>query len=138
MRTKYFDQVQVFGLIGLGVVFWGLGVATIRYGGHIMYANNRRRIASYIAGIPLGYIMIRTSELLLSITPKQRVTTTAIVACAAIMLDGIALMWFPTLYENPPLRQRNTFSSISFSRMGAAWLLWGVGTALLVAIITQP
>jgi hypothetical protein len=134
--TEHFNQGEVFSLIGLGAFFWGLGVVQIRYGGHIMFANNIRRICSFIGAIPLGFLLIWFSEKLLSISPKQRLTSTAIIATTAIMLDGTALMWFPTLYENPSLRKKNSFSSNSVLRMSAAFLLWAFGISFAIALLT--
>jgi len=58
-------------------------------------------------------------------------------SAAALMLDCVAFMWFPTLYENPTLKQKNPLSSIVLSRMGAAWILGGVGIILSIALLTQ-
>ena len=82
--------------------------------------------------------MIRISEGLLSTTPKQRLTATVILTCSALLLDGIAMMWLPNLYENQSLKKKNSFTSIYFSRMGAAAILWGGGIGLLIALLTQP
>ncbi len=136
MLTEYLNQAQATGLVGLGVIFWATGVLQIRYGSHIIFANDFRRICTYIGTIPLTYITIRLSETLLSISPKARVTSLAIMTSAALMLDGIAIMWYPTLYENPSLRKKNSAWSVAFSRMGAAWLLWFVSTSFAVALLT--
>jgi hypothetical protein len=134
---EHLNQAQISGLVGLGVIFWGAAALKIRYAGHIFYANDLRRFSTYILSIPISYIAIRFSEELLSISSKQRLTSTAIMSAAALMLDGIAFMWFPTLYENPTLKQKNPLSSIVLSRMGAAWILGGVGICLSIALLTQ-
>ncbi len=90
----------------------------------------------YIGTIPLCYVTIFLSEKLLSISPKERLTSTAIMTWIALMLDGIALMWYPTLYENPSLRKKKSSWSIAFSRMGAAWLLWFVSISFAIALFT--
>jgi hypothetical protein len=80
---------------------------------------------------------MRFSEVLVGISSKQRVTSMAIMSVTALLLDGIAFMWFPTLYENPSLKQKNPTSSIILSRMGAGLILWGAGIFLGVALLTQ-
>jgi hypothetical protein len=45
-------------------------------------------------------------------------------------------MWFPTLYENPSLKKKNPTSSIIVSRMGTAWILYGVGICFSIALLT--
>jgi len=131
------NQIQISGLIGLGVVFWGAAALKVRYAGHIFYANDLRRFSIFMAAAPIGYTAMRFSEGLLGISSKQRLTSTAIMCATALLLDGVAFMWFPTLYENPSLNQKNSTSSIIRSRMGAAWILWGVGVCLGIALLTQ-
>jgi hypothetical protein len=136
MLPKDLSQFQISGLAGLGVIFWGMAAYTIRYAGHIIFANDLRKLSMYLSLIPVGYIVIRFSEGLLSISPKERLTTTSIMCSTALLLDGIAFMWFPTIYENPTLKQKNPSSSIIFSRMGAASILGGVGILLGIALLT--
>ncbi len=136
MLSKNLSQFQISGLVGLGVIYWGIAAFKIRYAGHVVYANDLRRFSMYLSSIPIGYITIRFTEGLLGISSKERLTTTTIMCSTALLLDGIAYMWFPTLYENPTLKQKNSSSSIVLSRMGAAWLLYGVGVCLGIALLT--
>jgi hypothetical protein len=136
MLPKDFNQIQISGLVGLGVVYWGAAALVIRYAGHICYANDLRKFLMYMSAIPTVYIAMRFGEGLLDISTKQRLTTVAIMSTPALLLDGIAFMWFPTLYENPKLKQKNLSSSILFSRMGAGWILWGVGVSFGIALLT--
>lgn len=136
MLAENFSPFQLFGFVGLGAFFWGVGVTTIRYGSSILFGSELRRIGSFISAIPMAYATIRVSEELLSVDPRQRLAATAIIACVALLLDGAALMWYPTLYENPSLRKKNSFASLTFSRMGAAWLLWTFGLNLFIGLFT--
>jgi hypothetical protein len=136
MLSKELNQIQISGLVGLGVIYWGAAALTIRNAGHICFANDLRRSSMFMSLIPIGYITIRFSEGLLGISSKERLTTTAIMCSSALLLDGIAFMWFPTLYENPKLKEKNPSSSIILSRMGAASILGGVGIILGVALLT--
>jgi hypothetical protein len=137
MLPKDLSQFQLPGLVGLGVVFWGMAAYKVRYAGHIVYANDLRRLSMFLSTIPLGYVAIRFSEGLLAISPKERLTTTSVMCSSALLLDGIVFMWFPTLiYENSILKQKNPSSAVAFSRMGAAWILYGVGVCLGIALLT--
>jgi hypothetical protein len=136
MLPKDLNQIQISGLVGLGVVYWGAAALTIRYAGHICYANDLRRFSMCMSAIPIVYIAMRFGEGLLDISSKHRLTSTAIMSTSALLLDGIAFMWFPTLYENPKLKEKNPSSSIILSRMGAAWILWGVGVSFGIALLT--
>jgi NADH:ubiquinone oxidoreductase subunit 2 (subunit N) len=137
MLVPHISQAQVYGLVGLGAIYWGAAALAIRYAGHIMYANNVRRICAYSAIIPVGYLTIVFSEGLLGISSKHRLAATTIMCAAALLLDGVAFMWFPALYENPEVKTKNSHMATLFSRMGAAHILWGVGTILGVALFTQ-
>jgi hypothetical protein len=137
MLANQLNQVQVAGLVGLSVIYWGAAALAIRYGGHIIYINNLRRISTYLASVPIVYVAMLFSEGLLGIDSRQRLTSTAIMSASALMLDGVAYMWFPSLYENPSLKKKNPHLAIAFSRMGAAWLLWGVGASFVVALLTH-
>jgi hypothetical protein len=130
---QHMNQAQIYGLIGLGVFFLGAAAAKVRYAGHIFYANDLRRFSNYIASIPIGYSMMVFSKTLLGFDSKQRLISTAIMSAAAFLLDGVALMWFPTLYENPPLQKRNPQLATAFSGMGAAWILWDAEVCLSIS-----
>jgi hypothetical protein len=136
MLPKDFNQIQISGLVGLGVVYWVAAALTIRYAGHICFSNDLRRFFMYMSAIPIVYIAMGFGEGFLGISSKHRLTSTAIMSTSALLLDGIAFMWFPTLYENPKLKQKRLSSSIVFSRMGAAWILWGVGVSFGIALLT--
>jgi hypothetical protein len=137
MLTGYLNQGQVFGLAGLGVIFWGVGVLTIRYASHILFENDLRRVFSYISAIPTGFLIAGISEGLVGISSKHRLTSVAIMTVSALMLDGLAYMWFPTLYENPTLKKKNPPLSMALSRMGAGWLLWSTAIYFAIALFTS-
>lgn len=109
----------------------------IRYLGPYCYANNQRRIATFFATIPVSYVVVRMIELLFVMKPSQKFPAIAIAAGVPIIIDGIALTFFPHLYENPDVRRKDPRLSMSFSRMGAAWLLYGLGFSLLMAPFTS-
>jgi hypothetical protein len=137
MLLEHLKQPQIYGLIGLGGIYWGIAALTIRYVGHTLFANDLRRVATFGALIPVSYTLITVSEGLIGIRSNQRLTTATIITTAALLLDGVAFMWFPTLYENPLIKKSNPHSAMAFSRMGAASILWGVGAVFAVALLTQ-
>jgi hypothetical protein len=137
MLPKELNQSQVFGLGGLGVIYWGLAALAIRYVGDILFANDLRRFLTFMASIPVLYMTMQFSEGLLGISSKQRLISLVLMTTPALLLDGIAFMWFPTLYENPTIRKKNLSSAITISRMGAASILFGVGASFCLALLTQ-
>lgn len=73
-------------------------------------------IMLYAASIPIVYVA-STAMPVLSICKKNEVQRSTLIGlAAATMLDGLALVFSPSLYG----------ASVNNVR-GAAWLLWGVG-----------
>ena len=136
MLPKDFSQFQVANLAGLGAIYWGVAAYILRRFGPAVFANDLRRLSMFLSLVPVSYIVIRFSEALVGINLKDRVTSTAIMCSSALLLDGIAFMWFPTIYENPELKQKNQHAVVTVSRMAAASILGGVGIILAVALLT--
>lgn len=65
------------------------------------------------------------SKHLCKLTAEQSLPGVALVGAIALMLDGVALRWFSSLYGFDEM----------LLRIAAAWLLWGYGVAFLVAIV---
>lgn len=137
MALNRLTQSQITGLISLGAFLWAVGVVKIRYGAHICYVTSLRRIITCLASIPISYTMIAGAEYLFAIPASQRITMVTLVTTTTLILDGIAMTWFPSLYENESIKKTNPRSAIALSRMGAGWLLYGTGFALGLALITS-
>ena len=136
MLPKDFSQFQVASLAGLGAIYWGMAAYEIRCFGPVSLANDLRRISMFLSLVPLSYGVIRFSEAIVGINSKERLATTVIMCSSALLLDGIAFMWFPTIYENPELKQKNPAAAVTVSRMGAALILGGVGIILGIGLFT--
>jgi hypothetical protein len=136
MFLKELNQFQIFSLCILGVIYWGLAVLAIRHAGHIMFANDLRRFIMYLASIPLLYVTMVFSEGLVGIDRKQRLASVILMTASATLFDGTALMWFPILYENPTIRKTNLPAAVVISRMGAAWILYGVAASFFIVALT--
>ena len=136
MFPKDFSQFQVANLAGLGAIYWGIGTYIIRRFGPVIYVNDLRRLSMFASFVPVSYALIYFSEVIVGINSKDRLTSTVIMCTSSLFLDGIALMWFPTIYENPELKQQNQSAAVTGSRMAAASILGGVGIILAVALLT--
>ena len=90
----------------------------------------------YLTIGPIGYGLMRFAECALGLDTRHRLISTAILSGAAMLMDGVALMWYPATYENPDLSKKNPQAAVFFSRAGAAWILWGVGVSLGLALYT--
>jgi hypothetical protein len=77
----------------------------------------------YIASIPVAYIGINAMPHLSVCKRSEIQRSTLIGLAAATMLDGLAMVFSPSLYG----------ASVNNVR-GAAWLLWGVGWFCLFSL----
>ena len=75
------------------------------------------------------------SEGLVGIGVKQRLISVILMTASATFFDGVALMWFPILYENPIIRKTNPPAAVVISRMGAAWILYGVAASFGIVFL---
>ena len=131
------DQMKTYGLIGLGGMISVIDALTIRNCAHSLYANKQRRCLTYIVSLPVGYGMLLFSQRLLNLNSEQLVESAAIISVTTLMIDGVVLMFFPTVYENPSLKKSDPQLAMDFSRMGSAWLLWGVGVCFAAVLLTH-
>ena len=131
------NQSQVTGLIGLGTFLWAVGVVKIRYAAHFCYVTSTRRIGTLLASIPISYGLIAAAEYLFAVPSTQRLPMVTLVGTTTLVLDGLAMTWFPSLYANESIKKTNPRSAAVLSRMGAGWLLYGTGFALGWAILTS-
>jgi hypothetical protein len=59
--------------------------------------------------------------------PKsQTITVVAITSFVAMFADSVVFGWFPWIYSTNP----------DVARAGAAWLLWAIAVALILAVIS--
>jgi len=82
------------------------------------------QIVLYVVAAPTGILLVHGLKFIgikKNDIPKAAVIATAV----ATLLDGVALIWLPSLYSN-----HTRFSMLSNSK-GAAFLLWAVGWILL-------
>ena len=135
MLLEGLNQFQIFSLCILGVIYWGLFAFAIRHVGPVIFANDARRIMTYLGSIPLLYVTMVFSEGLVGIGSKHRLASVILMTASATLFDGIALMWFPTLYENPTIRKTNPGAAVIFSRMGAAWIIYGVAASFFIVAL---
>lgn len=137
MSLVRLSQGQVASLVGLGTFYWGAAALALREGGPILFANDCRRVATYLGLAPVAYALVVSPEKIFGIAASHRLTSTAVMSATAMILDGVALMWFPSLYENPALKKTDAHAATTTSRMAAASLLFGVGLSFGWALTTR-
>lgn len=105
----------------IGTIFWFDALLFIRFGGESLFIDgNPWLLLLYVASIPIAWISIEISAIIGKIARKDLLNAVAIMALTALLLDGVALTWFPSWYGLAP----------TGLLLAAAWLLWGVGISL--------
>lgn len=113
-------------LVALGAIFWFLAALVIRFLGPGVFAPGSAVLLLVFAlAVPIAWGFVWLGTAIAGARGAAVVPAVAIMAATAMLLDGVALTWFPALYGLPPA---------SLVIVGAC-LLWGVGWCLVIAFL---
>lgn len=118
---------QIFILILLGAIFWVAATAYIRLLPSALVDPVQGPVG-FLATFPIAWASVWLTKVIGKLKPAQLVPGVAVVCAFAMMVDGAALRWFPSVYALNDL----------VLRLGAAWLLWGYGLSLAIACWIAP
>ena len=112
----------------LGAFFWFVAAMFIKYGGPgIFQEGSHWIIVLFAATLPLSWAFIRLTLAIGGVKTSDALAPVAIMCATGMMMDGIAISHFPALYGD----------SSGHVALGAAWLLWGVGVLITMALYMQ-
>ena len=118
------NALRVPLLIALGAIFWLLAALVIRFLGSSVFAPGSAVLFIVFAlAIPIAWGFVWLGTTIAGARGAAVVPAVSIMSATAMLLDGVALTWFPSLYGMP---------STSLVIVGAC-LLWGVGWILAIA-----
>jgi hypothetical protein len=115
---------QVAILLIVSLLLWMVATAYIRWMPAMLIDPLQGSIGfafSIIAGW-LSIVLIRWAA---QLRPEQLLAGVSVVGAVAMMIDGAVLRWAPRIYGDDD----------TIVRLGAAWLLWGYGVCLALALI---
>jgi hypothetical protein len=115
-----FTPGQLAILIVSGWTFWFVGALICRFAGEMGWFEGMNRILLYAALIPGTLPVVLLAKRLARLNDQHVALGIAIVTAAAVMLDGIALAWFPGIY-GPGIDQ---------TAASGAVILWGGAVAI--------
>ncbi len=115
-----FSARQLAMLVVSGWIVWFIGALVCRYGGELGWFEGVNRVLLYAAVVPGTVPVILIIRRLAKLATDEVALGMAIATAAAIMLDGIALAWFPALY-GPGAEQ---------AAASGAVILWGGAVAI--------
>lgn len=120
LTPKQFCVLGVFA-----VALWGAATAWIRFFPAAI-TDALMSDLGFAAGVPIGWLCVRGARRLAGLAREQLVTGTAFVVGCATLIDASALRWAHPLYGRD--------GTGDLFRLGSAWLLWGYGASLMVAL----
>ena len=115
---------QIVALVLLAAGLWLLVTLNIRLRPASLTDPVRGTIA-FLLAFPGAWLSVLLASWVGRLSAQQLLPGVSVVGAAAMMLDGAALRWFAPIYGNDD----------TTLRLGAAWLLWGYGAALAVALV---
>ena len=119
--------LQTATLAAYGVVLWFLAALAIRYGTPSGVFGPRANIPVYAATAAGCFALIWAASRSSRLPPGQMLPAIALVSLAALLCDGWAIAWWPSLYGAEP----------ALLLPGIAWLSFAVGICLLWTLVLQ-
>ncbi len=119
------STAQIAILAIYGAILWFLAAILVRTIGPMGFLDGVWGIITYALVIPGTVPAILAARPLARLRRDQTAVGIAIVTATALLLDGIAHAWFPTIYGSDP----------ALIVKGAAAIFWGAGVGLVLAII---
>ena len=121
---------QIVVLSGVAVLFWIVATAWIRFFPTAI-TDPLRGGLGFLFSIPVCWLCVRFGRRVAGLSSAQLVPGTALVVAVATLIDAAALRWAHGLYAPAAAAGDPLF------RLGAAWLLWGYGLSLGIALLMQ-
>jgi len=116
-------RTQIARLIALSLGFWVLATLYIRLLPNALINANQGSLG-FVATLPVAWLSVRLTKVIGRLAPNQLLFGVTVVGAIAMMIDGVALRWFSGVYGSDPRAVR----------LGAAWLLWGYGVSMAIAL----
>jgi len=118
------NRFQILSLIILSLLFWLAAALYVRLAPGALTDPTRCAIA-FATTMPVGWLSVVLTRRVGGLSTEQLIPGVAVVGAAAMMIDGVALRWMPGIYGG----------NDTVVRLEAAWLLWGYGTSLAIALV---
>jgi hypothetical protein len=116
---------QIIILALYGAVLWFLAAILVRTIGPMGALDGFGRVITYALVIPGTVPAIWIGRVLAKLERDQTAISLIVITATALLLDGIAHAWFPSLYGSDP----------ALIVKGAAVIFWGAGVGLVLGLI---
>ena len=116
---------QTLTLVIIGAVLWFAAATLLRTIGPNGAFEGNRHILLYALTIPATLPFVSMVQKLARLANNQIAIGYSLATATALLLDGIAVAWLPSLYGSEPSVVTNS----------AAAILWGAGVGIMLAFI---
>ncbi len=124
-QTRLLTTKQMIILALYGAVLWFLAAILVRTIGPMGALDGFGRVITYALVIPGTVPAIWIGRALAKLSRDQTAISLIVITATALLLDGIAHAWFPSLYGSDP----------KLIVKGAAVIFWGAGVGLVLGLI---
>ncbi len=115
---------QTVRLVLLSLALWVVATAYIRFAPGA-FSDPLQGNIGFLTTLPMAWASVWLIQRFARLTTDQLMQGVSVVGAVAMMIDGAALRWMHGLYG----------ADETIVRLGAAWLLWGYGVSLGVALV---
>jgi hypothetical protein len=119
------DGRKILVLAAYAMMLWSFAWAIIHFAGPRGLFSGAQHVLLYALTIPVTMLTNRQSCRRAGLPKSQTLTAVAITSFVAMFADSIVFGWFPWVYS----------ADSDVARAGAAWLLWAIAVALVLAAI---
>ena len=123
-RGRMLARRQALIVVILGGAFWLLAALYIRWFPRALTDRYWGAIG-FVTALPIGWLSVLVTRRLAGLSRDVLVRGIALASVVAMLIDGVALRWMPSIYA----------SDDTVIRFGSAWLLWGYGLSLGIAVL---
>ena len=117
------QQVTLYAF--LGAVLWFVAAVFVHIYGAVLFTGGALHVVVFAATLMLSPGLVWAVAKLIRTPVSAMLVPTTVLTVTALFLDGAAITWWPVLYGG-------TGQTLTY---GAAWLLWGVGSVFLSALL---
>lgn len=115
---------QLLKLVLVSLALWLAATLYIRLFPSVMFDPVMGGL-SYLTTFPFAWLSIVIIRAVARLDADQLIAGVNVVGTVAMMIDGAVLHWMPAIYGEGE----------TVVRLGAAWLLWGYGISLGIALL---
>ncbi len=119
------NRRQLATLIAIGIALWFGAAMMLRMLGPMGIYEGSSRIWLYLLVIPGTLPFVPMTAWLAALATDQKAIGLAIVTASAMLVDGIALAWFPRTYAD----------TTGLVAAAGAVILWGAGVGIVLGMM---